>query len=1421
MKAFNYSFPYVRFCVIGFMLLFCKEISTAQTLRFNEVSGDSGNNDATNDGIIELINTSTDPFDASCYVITNGEWVVVLPPGTNIPAGEVFLIACSEGQNSGTNPNPFPESGLACATCDFPGLPIDFDVCNPANADYVDWAATGFTIDNQGDDDGDQIVLFAANGSVEQAVKWGGGATAPTDNTAVQTGAYTLGTPGTGGAGISSAQLPKALQTGGTCATVVSYTMPEITDVVYEDLTGAPNPGGKALNNSVLQGCNSSFIYNSTTNSWSKTDHPNPGLPNDALAYQFNFSAPTMQCAGATEEVTVTLEVYNWQAVTPGVINAKGGVGSFVSFDAGASTIPWSTYNRDNVTGITTMTYTFTPSSNQTLSLVWDDDKSSRFASTPTGSSSATAVVNNSTPSDCYVASQVPVAVIQNLSVSELDISCPTDFPAGIINLGSLTSGGLNNTFELFDNGVSQGSNSTGIFSLTTDLNAPITVLVKDGSNCSNPITVQIDNNCRQAPVCPTNVAADVSCTNLNESFCPGEEIQLSLTGTNLPNGGSIEWVLLENANDDPYTSGTVIATQAITSLTSTTASVYISNYTPNPTGTDCAAGVEETIVLTNPGTAIIDISGFVIIGNSGGTPMYTVPAGTSIAPGGTYSFNSCPNPGNSSQTFLANSSFPRTIQLQVNGDIVQTVSYNAAANGTTYTVDNPNLSYQIPTNEIVLNPTCANYVIPADACNTTLHIRPRMLPLDASCENPTIPALSYDVVCPTAVLSGGGTICAPGSGTATIQITNGGDGNMVTGNITNGTDDFNFTGMTDADGTATIDITGINVSGDYMIEIINIDNSCPVTTSGTITFEINPAPSVSVSGTTDICAGLISSLPLTINTGTLPFTINYTIDAGAPQTVEVLSDQLNMPTTGLSAGNHTIVLTGVTDNNGCNGTANGSATVNVLELPDPMPVGIVKSECYSGTGTIDLEFSSETLPPSVTIDWYDGATGGNLLQMGALSYVQSVIPTGPYPQRFTVYAQTRNTSTNCINPERTPVDIDIYLQPNLTDVNTQINTCPSTTIDLTALTISDNHNTPGTLSYHITQDGANTDNATDLLNDATAVGAGMYYIRKQLTDYADCYDVIAVQVDIQTCCANPTIDTQPQSSTFCERAPAAFTVNATGTGNLSYQWQEDSGNGFTDLNNNAIYSGVTTTTLMISNINGLNNRQYRVVINNDNNTSDNPADDCSTISDTAVLTVATKPNITAATDTPGICKESSANLNFSPTDDLSILGWFRADAANDCIPTGIVLSMESTYSVSPDTTTTYVVIVENSDQCRDTACITISVIELNAGTINGNQTICMTKDPLPFTATPATVTAGASIRYQWERSFTNCDNGFTVIANTELYDVAKSELSQTAYFRRRAIAELNGITCEALSNCITIQVLKVNCGAFPWEGNN
>ena len=76
-----------------------------------------------------------------------------------------------------------------------------------------------------------------------------------------------------------------------------------------------------------------------------------------------------------------------------------------------------------------------------------------------------------------------------------------------------------------------------------------------------------------------------------------------------------------------------------------------------------------------------------------------------------------------------------------------------------------------------------------------------------------------------------------------------------------------------------------------------------------------------------------------------------------------------------------------------------------------------------------------------------------------------------------------------------------------------------------------------------------------------------------------------------------PSITGQPSPQTVNEGQSATFSVTATGTG-LTYQWQVNTGSGFTNISSGGLYSGAMTTALTITGANTwMNGYQYRAVV--------------------------------------------------------------------------------------------------------------------------------------------------------------------------------------------------------------------------------
>ncbi|WP_191906990.1 T9SS type A sorting domain-containing protein [Adhaeribacter soli] len=83
---------------------------------------------------------------------------------------------------------------------------------------------------------------------------------------------------------------------------------------------------------------------------------------------------------------------------------------------------------------------------------------------------------------------------------------------------------------------------------------------------------------------------------------------------------------------------------------------------------------------------------------------------------------------------------------------------------------------------------------------------------------------------------------------------------------------------------------------------------------------------------------------------------------------------------------------------------------------------------------------------------------------------------------------------------------------------------------------------------------------------------------------------------DFQTAPPAPAITGHPGNRTRCAGGNATFSVTATNA--TSYQWQVNTGSGFTNVANAGVYSGATSSTLTITAVTGaMNGYQYRVVV--------------------------------------------------------------------------------------------------------------------------------------------------------------------------------------------------------------------------------
>ncbi len=139
----------------------------------------------------------------------------------------------------------------------------------------------------------------------------------------------------------------------------------------------------------------------------------------------------------------------------------------------------------------------------------------------------------------------------------------------------------------------------------------------------------------------------------------------------------------------------------------------------------------------------------------------------------------------------------------------------------------------------------------------------------------------------------------------------------------------------------------------------------------------------------------------------------------------------------------------------------------------------------------------------------------------------------------------------------------------------------------------------------------------------ASGLSAGNYTVT--IEDANTCQ--ISRNFTIEEPLAAPAITASPAAHTVYAGGNAIFAVTAT---NASYyQWEVNQGSGFINVSNGGIYSGATTSALLITNATaGMNNYQYRAVVGNGMGAS--------ATSNSALLTVNALPTVTSVSPASG-----------------------------------------------------------------------------------------------------------------------------------------------------------------------------------------
>jgi PKD repeat protein len=277
-------------------------------------------------------------------------------------------------------------------------------------------------------------------------------------------------------------------------------------------------------------------------------------------------------------------------------------------------------------------------------------------------------------------------------------------------------------------------------------------------------------------------------------------------------------------------------------------------------------------------------------------------------------------------------------------------------------------------------------------------------------------------------------------------------------------------------------------------------------------------------------------------------------------------------------------------------------------------------------------------------------------------------------------------------------------------------------------------------------------------------------------------------------------------SQTICEGStPAAFTsVAASGDGVFTYQWQNSpDGTTFTDI------AGATLATYAPGVL--VADTWYKRVV-----TSTLLGVPCVNETNTVKITVNNFiPGSITGDQT--ICEGSvpSGFTSVTPTGDGSFSYQWQS-SANGVLFTDILGAVSETYNSGPLVADTWykrkVTSTVLGVPCMlITNTIKVTVNNLTAGSITGDQTVCESIVPAAFTSVAPT--ADGPITYQW-RSSTDGLN-FTDIASATSETYGAPALLQDTWYKRVVTSTLLGVPCAKETNIVKITVNNVTGGTI------
>jgi hypothetical protein len=379
------------------------------------------------------------------------------------------------------------------------------------------------------------------------------------------------------------------------------------------------------------------------------------------------------------------------------------------------------------------------------------------------------------------------------------------------------------------------------------------------------------------------------------------------------------------------------------------------------------------------------------------------------------------------------------------------------------------------------------------------------------------------------------------------------------------------------------------------------VTNTFGDATSNAATLTVNTAPTITAHPTSaSPCSGGTVTLSVTATGGSISY---QWMKNGSPVPGATAASLSFNPVVVGDAGTYRCDVS-----NSCGTVSSNNATITVLSAPAITTQPASQTVCPDDTLVLSVVATGS---PTLTYQWRKG--GSNISGATSASLVLSPADAGDAGTYSVVVTNGCGTVTSSNATVTVRTAVDIFLDP----------TNQSAAIGGTA-TFSVGANGTAPLDFQWQFNGTNISGATNstlVVSPVDAGDVGSYLC--VVTNACGSETSVAASLSIS---GGPVISTQPLSQSKCVGQSVTFTVVASGTGTLSYQWREDA----------SPIAGATSASFTIPAAALSSAGLYDVVVTDSNG---------SATSDPAVLSVAGPPSITTHPAGSSVCEDDSVSL--------------------------------------------------------------------------------------------------------------------------------------------------------------------------------